>query len=319
MHRHEKARPYEEKSHPFGEFSYREVLVGNNSSPCVKFNADSNLVSRWKHFLLVGEVLDMKVLCDLKNRLHGIVDYGPDIKYLWGMKVLLTFGSTVGARKFLNERREEHEWIFRNLQIWESQRMNIEWKGRTLPVWIQETSRCWAPDFISNPAPYTPSTSGEGSSLTTAIPPPDKTVVEKPSSGGKTGGASASYSHDSSKSVKKLRSPDMGDQGSGSSTSGNHEEGGGVSVSFISPEVGLGGNSGQNMAPENHIQTNMGSDMVGIVHREDLGPMDEEANSNIHRPKVDLNELPKVSALTSQEVRARDSIENNWRWKFKTL
>ncbi|KAI3784111.1 hypothetical protein L1987_43203 [Smallanthus sonchifolius] len=29
-----------------------------------------------------------------------------------------------------------------------SKHLSIEWKGRLLPVWIQETSSCWAPDFI---------------------------------------------------------------------------------------------------------------------------------------------------------------------------
>ncbi|KAI3802507.1 hypothetical protein L1987_30640 [Smallanthus sonchifolius] len=26
--------------------------------------------------------------------------------------------------------------------------INLEWEGRTYPVWIQESFRCWAPDFI---------------------------------------------------------------------------------------------------------------------------------------------------------------------------
>ncbi|KAI3695863.1 hypothetical protein L1987_78866 [Smallanthus sonchifolius] len=111
----------EERSHPFGKASFKEALVNNNIGPVIKLIEESELARSWVSLSLVGEVIDMKVLCDLKNRLNGLVNSCMELRYLWGMKVVLTFKSTVAANQFLQDKKEEYDLIFKSLTLWDGQ------------------------------------------------------------------------------------------------------------------------------------------------------------------------------------------------------
>ncbi|KAI3796763.1 hypothetical protein L1987_39448 [Smallanthus sonchifolius] len=114
-------RRREKALRPLGGNSYRDALVGINPELSIKFHEESKSVVGWKQLSLVGEVLDMGILSDLKNRLNGLVESGTDLRYIGGMKVMLTCAS-----KFLNDRRMDHELIFKELAIWESQDVSFD-------------------------------------------------------------------------------------------------------------------------------------------------------------------------------------------------
>ncbi|KAI3784411.1 hypothetical protein L1987_43510 [Smallanthus sonchifolius] len=84
------------------------------------------LSAGWKKLSLVGEAIDLVVLNDLKNRLNDLVELGMELRYLWGLKVMVTFSSTVGVRKFLDGKRKEHELLFSDQQIWDGQLIQFE-------------------------------------------------------------------------------------------------------------------------------------------------------------------------------------------------
>ncbi|KAI3712974.1 hypothetical protein L1987_71544 [Smallanthus sonchifolius] len=60
---------------------------------------------------------------ELNNLMIGSLKVWGDVelRYLWGMKVMITFGSSVGARKFLHANKDVHERLFKNLQLWDGQ------------------------------------------------------------------------------------------------------------------------------------------------------------------------------------------------------
>ncbi|KAI3796765.1 hypothetical protein L1987_39450 [Smallanthus sonchifolius] len=124
---------------------FQDALVGKNPELSIKFHEESKSVAGWKQLSLVGEVLDMGILSDLKNRLNGLVESGTDLRYIGGMKVMLTFCSTVGASKFLNDRMMDHELISKELAIWEGQDVSfdrIAWvqvHGVPLQLWEANT------------------------------------------------------------------------------------------------------------------------------------------------------------------------------------
>ncbi|KAI3814603.1 hypothetical protein L1987_14243 [Smallanthus sonchifolius] len=134
-----------ESAKTVGRELIQDALVGKNPELSIKFHEESKSVAGWKQLSLVGEVLDMGILSDLKNRLNGLVESGTDLRYIGGMKVMLTFCSTVGARKFLNDRRMDHELIFKELAIWEGQDVpfdRISWvqvHGVPIQLWEGNT------------------------------------------------------------------------------------------------------------------------------------------------------------------------------------
>ncbi|KAI3726122.1 hypothetical protein L1987_65919 [Smallanthus sonchifolius] len=116
-------RNHEDGSKMNGHPSFKEVVLGHKSSHSIKFDKESKLAMGWSHLSLVGEALDMGILCDIKNRLNGLLQSNRAI-YHYEIGIL----------------------VKNPLRI--STSINLEWERRTYPVWIQESFRCWAPDFI---------------------------------------------------------------------------------------------------------------------------------------------------------------------------
>ncbi|KAI3686008.1 hypothetical protein L1987_79677 [Smallanthus sonchifolius] len=124
----------------FGNVSFKDALVNKGPSSTLRLHEVSGLTKSWRHQSLIGDVVDLDVLGNLMNRLAGLVEFGVELRCLWGLKVLLTFNSSVALRKFIQDKKK-------------------------YPIWIQETSKCWAPDFIENPMiPPSPSPSPQASS-----------------------------------------------------------------------------------------------------------------------------------------------------------
>ncbi|KAI3676288.1 hypothetical protein L1987_85893 [Smallanthus sonchifolius] len=120
-----------------GEVTYTEALLGNKRNHSVKLVSESKIAMGWEKLSLVGEVMDVGILSDLKSRLNGLIVCGADLRYLGGLKVLLTFTSSVEAL---------------DSPLRKSRGVNLEWKGKVYQVWVQETSKCWDPGFIKNPS-----------------------------------------------------------------------------------------------------------------------------------------------------------------------
>ncbi|KAI3813488.1 hypothetical protein L1987_18213 [Smallanthus sonchifolius] len=200
-------------SRTFGDVSFNEALENNNSCSSLKFNNASKLAAGWKNLSLIGEVTDMNVLCDLKNLLNGLVHFGTKLRYLWGMKVMLTFGSSVGARKFLHDKKEEHERLFKNLQFWEGQVIPFEstfdWIGQLFGKVVEGSDvssgtgiiQMLGPGFIINPVrSSSPVVSINGASPEKGDSSLNNSEDEASHTRGKMGGNSGIASHGHSKS-----------------------------------------------------------------------------------------------------------------------
>ncbi|KAJ0476552.1 putative RNA recognition motif domain, nucleotide-binding alpha-beta plait domain superfamily [Helianthus annuus] len=107
----------------FGSKSYSAAVTGLNSSgpggtldlPPMNTAAKKNLEFK----SLVGEVVDIDTLNDLKHLLSGLTEDGILLKYLGGLKVLLCFNKAEDAEEFRWNMVNTWENWFSRLYIWE--------------------------------------------------------------------------------------------------------------------------------------------------------------------------------------------------------
>ncbi|KAI3676944.1 hypothetical protein L1987_86560 [Smallanthus sonchifolius] len=138
------------------------ILIGGlKPSKSIKFNSESILAAGWKQLSLVGEVLDLEVLNDLKSRLDGLVELGTELRYIRGMKgshslvgrqhfqydreSLRQSGGVFGATNDNGNMSFEEMGILVNSPMSISTSINLEWEGMSFPVRIEETSGRWTP------------------------------------------------------------------------------------------------------------------------------------------------------------------------------
>ncbi|KAJ0451911.1 hypothetical protein HanRHA438_Chr15g0715361 [Helianthus annuus] len=74
---------------------------------------------QWEFKSLVGEAKDIEFLNNLKIHHVGLVEEGPMLRYLEGLKVLITFSNKEEANNFLRTRGEEWASWFSRLYVWE--------------------------------------------------------------------------------------------------------------------------------------------------------------------------------------------------------
>ncbi|KAF5776481.1 putative RNA recognition motif domain, nucleotide-binding alpha-beta plait domain superfamily [Helianthus annuus] len=80
---------------------------------------DTETKKKWELRPLIGEVKDIETLNNLKSHLDGLVDEGPFLRYLGGLKVLVTFSNQEVANDFLRNRGEEWATWFSRLYVWD--------------------------------------------------------------------------------------------------------------------------------------------------------------------------------------------------------
>ncbi|KAJ0752281.1 putative RNA recognition motif domain, nucleotide-binding alpha-beta plait domain superfamily [Helianthus annuus] len=103
--------------------SYSDVVSNQNCNTQVNkvelppLNTETK--KRWEFRSLVGEVKDIEILNDHKTHLDGLVDEGPILRYLGGLKVLVTFSNVEEADDFLRNRGEEWATWFSRLYVWD--------------------------------------------------------------------------------------------------------------------------------------------------------------------------------------------------------
>ncbi|KAK1425812.1 hypothetical protein QVD17_21173 [Tagetes erecta] len=134
-------------THPLSKRSYCNVVSGkmDSSIPSISLSFDSESLKYWSGYSLVGEVIDMDSLCNLTSLLSNPVCGDLVIRYMWGMKVLISFKSSIEASRFLNDVSEIWSPLFKSLVIWKGQPIaqdRIAWvriSGIPLELWNYNT------------------------------------------------------------------------------------------------------------------------------------------------------------------------------------
>ncbi|KAD6455049.1 hypothetical protein E3N88_09755 [Mikania micrantha] len=123
--------------------TYKDVVTGRvyeKSTSCVKIYKDVDAFKRWRRFSIIGEVVDVNVLSNLKGILKGMNVVNVDLRYVGGLKVLITFNSTMEAKVFTFEKKLQWSQSFRYVEVWEGQHVEyrLAWiriQGVPIQLW----------------------------------------------------------------------------------------------------------------------------------------------------------------------------------------
>ncbi|KAJ0868316.1 putative RNA recognition motif domain, nucleotide-binding alpha-beta plait domain superfamily [Helianthus annuus] len=80
---------------------------------------DTQAKRTWEFRSLIGEAKELETLNNLKSLLSGIKDKCPVLRYLGGLKVLLTFKDQAEANEFLRDQAETWSEWFSRVYVWE--------------------------------------------------------------------------------------------------------------------------------------------------------------------------------------------------------
>ncbi|KAK1422576.1 hypothetical protein QVD17_17859 [Tagetes erecta] len=109
--------------------SFKDSLLGNNQT-LILSKKESIALKNWSGYSVIGEVLCLSTLNNLKTLLEELKIGAIEIRYLWGLRVLISFGSSVEAKRFVAG--DVGKSLFANVEIW---------KGQVIPndrlAWVQ--------------------------------------------------------------------------------------------------------------------------------------------------------------------------------------
>ncbi|XP_021987505.1 uncharacterized protein LOC110884112 [Helianthus annuus] len=113
------------------QVSYMDILTGNKKyeglGKKIQFSGEETELSKvLKKRSLIAEVRDMERLKTLGEALQEIFPNTMDIRYLGGVKFLITFGSQAEAEDFRISFKESQEELFSEVWEWKGEPINFE-------------------------------------------------------------------------------------------------------------------------------------------------------------------------------------------------
>ncbi|KAL8232373.1 hypothetical protein R6Q57_002151 [Mikania cordata] len=76
----------------------------------VKINKETQAIRRWGRFSVVGDIQDVAKLCELQRSLESMKVCNVDLRYIGGLKIRITFNSTLEAEHFVLRKAELKEY-----------------------------------------------------------------------------------------------------------------------------------------------------------------------------------------------------------------
>ncbi|KAD7477719.1 hypothetical protein E3N88_00855 [Mikania micrantha] len=110
--------------------SYSDIVKGrmvdHPDVETIRVNIQTEAYKRWKKYSLIAEVKEVWMLNEITSIVRSMGVMNAEFRYLWGLKVLITFNSTVEARRLVLEGKEQWSKHFVNLEVWDGQLIKFE-------------------------------------------------------------------------------------------------------------------------------------------------------------------------------------------------
>ncbi|KAD3338454.1 hypothetical protein E3N88_33975 [Mikania micrantha] len=107
--------------------SYKDVLMGGKNEKIIHLPLTETRIPKWwKDYSLIGLAKDLVTLDNIPVILEEMGVIGGTIRFLSGLRVLITFPSPSFAKKFLVEKKEELSNCFSMIDLWTGQEYEFE-------------------------------------------------------------------------------------------------------------------------------------------------------------------------------------------------